>query len=71
MVVHKDKWCKCSDVEKENAGEQSEEKLFSKSIVRWITTQSVKSDALDEELPSSDSYPELSKLVSERICFCM
>ena len=37
---------------KENAGEQSEEELFSKSRVRWITTQSMRSDALDEELLS-------------------
>jgi hypothetical protein len=52
LVVHKDEWCRGSDVVKENAGEQSEEELFSKSRVRWITTQSMRSDALDEELLS-------------------
>ena len=52
MAVHKDKWCRGSDVVKENVGEQSEEEMFSKSRVRWITTQSMRSDTLDEELLS-------------------
>ena len=63
LAVHKDKWCRGSDVVKENVGEQSEEKLFSKSRVSWITTQSVRSDALDEELLSSEMILKMKKLI--------
>jgi hypothetical protein len=46
---------------------QSEEKLFSNSRTLCIAVHSLRSDTLDEELLSSDSSPELPKLVSERI----
>ena len=48
---------------KENVGEVSEEKLFSKSRVRWITTQLMRLDAPDEELLSSDMILKMKKLI--------
>ena len=48
---------------KENVGELSEEKLFSKSRVRWITTLSMRLDAPDEELLSSEMILKMKKLI--------
>ena len=49
----------------------SEEKLFSNSRVLCIAAHLLRLDVLDEESLSSDSSPELSRLVSDRICFCI
>jgi hypothetical protein len=48
---------------KENFAELSEEKLFSKSRVCWITTLSMRLDAPDGELLSSEMILKMKKLI--------